>query len=103
VISDVEDAYALKRAESSGIKAVFIPWRKGHKSEWEAEAVRHLREADCELVCLAGFMRVVGTHPPRGVSLEVTRRGGLVVTQKPPDATSSPAVVSFSSPPRTTI
>jgi phosphoribosylglycinamide formyltransferase-1 len=60
VISDVEDAYALKRAESAGIKPAFIPWRKGHKPEWETEAVKLLREANCELVCLAGFMRVVG-------------------------------------------
>ena len=60
VISDVEDAYALDRAREAGIKAVYIPWQKGHKAEWEAQAVELLREADCSLVCLAGFMRVLG-------------------------------------------
>ena len=60
VISDVEDAFALDRARNAGIKAVYIPWIKGHKSEWEAEAVKNLLETKCDLVCLAGFMRVVG-------------------------------------------
>jgi phosphoribosylglycinamide formyltransferase-1 len=60
VISDVEDAYALERARNAGIKAVRIPWKKGRKPEWEAEAVRLISQAGCELICLAGFMRIVG-------------------------------------------
>ena len=60
VISDVEDAYALERASRAGISAVYVPWKKGKKSEWEAEAVARLTEARCQLVCLAGFMRVLG-------------------------------------------
>jgi phosphoribosylglycinamide formyltransferase-1 len=60
VISDVEDAYALERARKAGVKALFIPWKKGKRVEWEAEAVRQLKETACDLVCLAGFMRILG-------------------------------------------
>ncbi len=60
VISDVEDAYALERARNAGIKAVYLPWRKKDKPAWEAEAAGLLNDAGCELVCLAGFMRIVG-------------------------------------------
>lgn len=60
VLSDVVDAYALERARNSGINAVHIPWKKGKKAEWETEAVRLLKDAGVELVCLAGYMRIVG-------------------------------------------
>ncbi len=60
VLSDVGDAYALERARNAGIDAVHIPWKKGKKAEWEAEAVRLLNDAGVELVCLAGYMRIVG-------------------------------------------
>lgn len=61
VISDVGDAYALERARNAGINAIHIPWKKGKRAEWEAEAVRLLKDAGVELVCLAGYMRIVGT------------------------------------------
>ena len=60
VISDVEDAYGLERARKAGIKAVFIPWQKGKKADWESQAVALLKSAGCDLICLAGYMRVVG-------------------------------------------
>lgn len=60
VISDREDAKALQRAQRAEIRTAYIPWQKGRKAEWESEAVRLLREENCELVCLAGFMRVCG-------------------------------------------
>ena len=60
VISDVEKAFALERARKAGIRDVYIPWKKGKKSEWEEEAVGHLRDAKVDLICLAGFMRIVG-------------------------------------------
>jgi len=59
-ISDVEDAYGLERARKTGVRAEYIPWKKGNRSGWESEAVRLLSEAKVDLVCLAGFMRVVG-------------------------------------------
>jgi phosphoribosylglycinamide formyltransferase 1 len=60
VISEVEDAYGLERARKAGIKAVYIPWIKGRKAEWESKAIEQLKSAGCDLVCLAGYMRVVG-------------------------------------------
>jgi len=60
VISDVEGAYGLERARNSGIKDVYIPWKKRDRAGWESEAVKVLRENNCDIVCLAGFMRIVG-------------------------------------------
>lgn len=60
VISDVEDAFGLERARKSGVRAEYIPWRKKDRSGWETEAVRLLNEENCDIVCLAGFMRIVG-------------------------------------------
>jgi phosphoribosylglycinamide formyltransferase-1 len=61
VISDVENAFALERARKAGIAIAYIPWVKGKRSMWEAEAVKYLKDAGVDLVCLAGFMRVIGS------------------------------------------
>ena len=60
VISDKEDAFALERAGMAGIKNVAIP-RKGcaSKEEFEAKITAELQAAGCELVVLAGFMRIL--------------------------------------------
>ena len=60
VISDKSDAYALERAQKAGIKTVAIE-RKGSasKDEFEAKITAALVEAGCELVVLAGFMRIL--------------------------------------------
>jgi len=71
VIADVEDAYGLERARKAGIEAVYIPWVKGKRSGWETRAVEVLNAHNCELVCLAGFMRIVSITMmkafPRGI------------------------------------
>lgn len=64
VMSDVADAYILERARRAGIPAEVMDCG-GYKSKFpeecqEAVAMR-LREAGVELVCLAGFMRLVKT------------------------------------------
>ncbi len=62
VLSDNPDAFGLKRAEKAGIKAQYIPpgpKRTVLSPEAEAKYVAALKEAGCELVCLAGFMRVI--------------------------------------------
>ena len=60
VISDKADAYALERAANVGIKTVVVA-RKGCASKEEFEDRIHaaLVEAGCELVVLAGFMRIL--------------------------------------------
>ncbi|MCM8818138.1 MAG: phosphoribosylglycinamide formyltransferase [Candidatus Omnitrophica bacterium] len=64
VISDNEDAFALERARKEGIKAICIPCEK-YKTilgkEVEKKYVSILKENKVDLVCLAGFMRVLKT------------------------------------------
>ncbi len=57
VISDKPDCLALKRAEKAGIKTVIVPQKKMY--ERDAEIDRLLKEFDIELVCLAGYMRLL--------------------------------------------
>lgn len=60
VISDKANAYAIKRAEAAGINTAIIV-RSGFntKSEFEMAMVEKLHEAGVEIVCLAGFMRIL--------------------------------------------
>jgi len=61
VISDQADAYALERARKHNIPAVQVI-AKGYKDkreEYDALLVKELRERNVELVCLAGFMRII--------------------------------------------
>jgi len=61
VISDQADAYALERARKHGLAAVHVSAKgfKGKREEYDALLVKELRERDVELVCLAGFMRII--------------------------------------------
>ncbi len=62
VISDNPHAFALEIARSNGICAEYIEpgrYRTFLESEKEEKYVRTLREHGVELVCLAGFMRVI--------------------------------------------
>lgn len=62
VISDNPDAFALERARKNQIKAICIPCEK-YKTildkETEKKYIEVLKENNVELVCLAGFMRVL--------------------------------------------
>ncbi len=61
VISDQTDAYALERARAHNITAVLVS-AKGYKNkreEYDALLVKELRERNVDLVCLAGFMRII--------------------------------------------
>jgi phosphoribosylglycinamide formyltransferase-1 len=62
VISDNPDAFALKIAKEEGIPAYYIDpgkYRTRLSSEQELKYVKCLREHKVELVCLAGFMRIL--------------------------------------------
>ena len=62
VLSDVEDAGILARARELGLSARFIaPGKFRTKLDEEAEQayIRALREAQVDLVVLAGFMRIL--------------------------------------------
>jgi phosphoribosylglycinamide formyltransferase-1 len=62
VVSDNKDAAALQRARTHGIEAIFID--PGPKKTWlipevEQQYVQTLQEHNVDLVCLAGFMRIL--------------------------------------------
>ncbi len=61
LISDNPDARALRRAEKRGIPAYHVPFDEFGRSHFEEHAVAILQEHRCELVALAGFMRVLGS------------------------------------------
>jgi phosphoribosylglycinamide formyltransferase-1 len=61
VISDKPDAYGLERAKKHMIPtAVFEPKKFPDKNAFEQEIVKTLKAAKVDLVCLAGYMRIVG-------------------------------------------
>lgn len=61
VISDNPKAYGLKRAEKHNIPTFVVDRDKfSSRQEFEKEIVKLLREHDVNLVCLAGFMRIIG-------------------------------------------
>jgi len=61
VISDQSGAYSLERARKHAIPAVHISAQdyKGKRDEYDALLVQELRKHAVELVCLAGFMRII--------------------------------------------
>jgi len=62
VLSDNPDAFALKRAWKEGIKAMYIPpgkYKTFLEPDVEKKYVEILKENGVQLVCLAGFMRVI--------------------------------------------
>lgn len=76
VVSDKPDAYALKRAESNGIKTAVIKKKKGEQTKFEEELNAVLEKNRIEMIVLAGFMcilsadftskwprRIINIHP----------------------------------------
>ncbi|MGH7409868.1 MAG: phosphoribosylglycinamide formyltransferase [Candidatus Methylomirabilis sp.] len=63
VISDVADAYALERAHAHGIETAFVdPTLFETREGFDAAVIDVLRKREVELVCLAGFMRILSPH-----------------------------------------
>jgi phosphoribosylglycinamide formyltransferase-1 len=61
VISNKADAYGLERARAAGIPTLTISHRDfASRDAFEEVLVRELRARDVSLVCLAGFMRLLG-------------------------------------------
>jgi phosphoribosylglycinamide formyltransferase-1 len=59
VISNKEEALGLATARQMGLKALCIPSKGKEREAFERELVAALREHEVDLVCLAGFMRVL--------------------------------------------
>lgn len=61
LVCDRPGARVIGRAEEFGIPTfVFDPKAYGSKEEYERQIVQRLEEAGAELVCLAGYMRILG-------------------------------------------
>jgi phosphoribosylglycinamide formyltransferase 1 len=61
VVSNRPDAQGLERARRAGIETLTIPHRDyTARAAFEEVLVRELRARDVRLVCLAGFMRLLG-------------------------------------------
>src|SRR5436190_16859977 len=61
VISNREDAAGLERARAAGIEALALPHRGyATRDDYDRALVSELKARDVGLVCLAGFMRLVG-------------------------------------------
>lgn len=63
VLSDKADAKALARAEAEGIDAYHIdPKNYENKVAYETELLEKINHYGCQLVCLAGYMRVLSPY-----------------------------------------
>jgi phosphoribosylglycinamide formyltransferase-1 len=61
VISNVEHAGGLERARAAGIDTLVLSHRGwSSRDEYDRALARELKARDVGLVCLAGFMRIVG-------------------------------------------
>jgi phosphoribosylglycinamide formyltransferase 1 len=61
VISNRADAAGLERARAVGIEAICLPHRSfAARDDYDRAVVKELQARDVGLVCLAGFMRLVG-------------------------------------------
>src|SRR5271165_1284742 len=59
VVSNQPDAPGLAIARERGIPAVSLPSKGVPREEYDAQLVATLKSADVDLVCLAGFMRLL--------------------------------------------
>lgn len=59
VISDKTTAEGLIRAKERGIETVVITKNKRTREEHDAEIIKELKSRDVELICLAGYLRLL--------------------------------------------
>lgn len=62
VISNRPEARGLERARELGLNAVSAPSKGVERQEYDRRVVEVLRAHDVELVCLAGFMRLLSGY-----------------------------------------
>lgn len=69
VISNVDDAHGLTRASEARIPTRIIPHKDyDNKQEFETALLDAIKPYDIDLVCLAGFMRIVTPHLINGIT-----------------------------------
>lgn len=62
VISNKPNAGGLERAKARGLRAVCIPSKGQQREEYDRRVVEVLRETQVDVVCLAGFMRLLSAY-----------------------------------------
>ena len=62
VISDKPEALGLVRAREMGIETRFIPSKGKEREAFDREVAAVLKEFQVDLVCLAGFMRILSPY-----------------------------------------
>jgi phosphoribosylglycinamide formyltransferase-1 len=62
VISNIENAAGLQYAAERGYRTLFIPSRGKEREAFDREVVAELEAAEVDLVCLAGFMRLLSSY-----------------------------------------
>src|ERR1035437_188107 len=62
VISNKQDAVGLARAREMGLATRFIPSKGKEREAFDREVVSVLRGFQVDLVCLAGFMRILSPY-----------------------------------------
>ncbi|MFB3153211.1 MAG: phosphoribosylglycinamide formyltransferase [Candidatus Acidiferrales bacterium] len=62
VVSNRESAGGIEKARQRGIEAVVIPSKGKQREEYDREVVTLLKEKKIDLVCLAGFMRLLSPY-----------------------------------------
>ena len=59
VISNKADAQGLETARAMGLEAVYVPSKGLKREEYDRRVVALLKQKQVDLVCLAGFMRLL--------------------------------------------
>jgi phosphoribosylglycinamide formyltransferase-1 len=62
VISNKQEAVGLVRAREMGLETRFIPSKSKEREAFDREVVAALKEFQVDLVCLAGFMRILSPY-----------------------------------------
>jgi phosphoribosylglycinamide formyltransferase-1 len=62
VISNKKDAFGLEAAKIEKIKTAFVDHKNfSSRAEFDAQITKIIEENNCEIVCLAGFMRLLSS------------------------------------------
>ena len=63
VLSNVKDAYALERGKKHGLEVAFLDSKVyPNKAAYEEKMVELLQSKSVDLICLAGFVRILGKN-----------------------------------------
>ena len=71
VISNRDEARGLEIARQRGLPALCIPSKGVSREEYDRRVVEELRARNAELVCLAGFMRLLSTEFCRAFPMRI--------------------------------